>query len=82
MKHSKNSIIGKTVMSETGVPIGIIKKSLVDSISGKITSLLIDPSHTIDLTKYNQNKQGDIVLPIDFISPVRDVFVFEKDSWL
>ena len=82
MRKPKNSLIGKTVMSEAGIPIGVIKKSLFDVISGKITSLLIKPSHKIDPKEYKQNKQGEIVLPINRISSVQDVLVFEKNSCL
>ena len=82
MRKSKNSLIGKTVMNGKGIPIGVIKESLFDIDSGEITSLLINPSNKIDLKEYEQNKQGQIVIPIDCISTVQDVVVFEKDPLL
>ena len=82
MRKTENSLIGKTVMSGKGIPIGVINKSLVDAASGKITSLLVKPSHKIDPKEYMQNKQGEIVLPINCISPVQDVVVFEKNHYL
>lgn len=69
-------------MNEEGIPIGVIKKSLFDANSGKITSLLINPSQIIDPKEYIQNKDGEIVLPANCISPVQDVVVFEKNSCL
>jgi sporulation protein YlmC with PRC-barrel domain len=82
MRKTKNSLIGKTVMSGKGIPIGVIKKSLVDATSGKITSLLVKPSHKIDSKEYKQNRQGEIVLSVDCISPVQDVIVFENNPCL
>jgi sporulation protein YlmC with PRC-barrel domain len=82
MGKTKNSLIGKTALSERGIPIGVIKKSLVDAASGKITSFLITPSHQIDTKEYKLNKQGEIFLPVDCISTVQDIVVFEKNPFL
>lgn len=69
-------------MSEKGISIGVIKKSLFDSTSGKITSLLVKPSFKIDPKEFERNKQGEIVLPGDCISTVQDVVIFEKNPLL
>ena len=82
MRKSKKRLVGKTVMNEKGIPIGVIKKSLFDIDSGEITSLLVNPSSKIDLDEYIQNKQGEILLPIDSISTVQDIVVFEKNPFL
>jgi sporulation protein YlmC with PRC-barrel domain len=74
----KIELIGKTVMSEEGIPIGIIKKSLRNSVSGEITSILLEPSNDIDISNYKKNNQGRIILPFENISPVQDVIIIEK----
>lgn len=78
MEQIKNDLIGKTVMSEIGASIGVIKKSMVDSDSGKISSVLIDPSQEINPEKFRLNEQGDIILPYQDIFPVQDALVFEE----
>jgi len=82
MRKNRNSLVGKTVMNEKGIPIGVIKESLFDIKSGEIKSLLINPSNKIDLKEFKQNKQGQIILPVDCISTIQDVVVFEKDPLL
>jgi sporulation protein YlmC with PRC-barrel domain len=82
MRKTKNNLIGKTVMSENGILIGVIKKSLVNTGSGEITSFLITPSRKIDSKEYKKNKQGEIFLPVDCISTVKDIVIFEKDPIL
>ena len=79
MDLTKKELIGKTVMSGEGIPIGIIKKSLKDTESGEINSLLIEPSKEIDTTNYKKNNQGRIILPFENISPVQDVIIIEKE---
>lgn len=78
MDLTKKELIGKTVMSEEGIPIGIIKKSLRDTNSGEVTSILLEPSNEIDISNYKKNNHGRIILPIENISPVQDVIIIEK----
>ena len=79
MDLTKKELIGKTVMNEEGIPIGIIKNSLRNADSGKINSLLIEPSKEIDISNYKKNNQGRIILPFENISPVQDVIIIEKE---
>ncbi len=79
MDLSKKELIGKTVISEEGITIGIVKKSLVDRKSGEINYLLLKPSKEIDINNYEKNNQGRIILPFENISPVQDVIIIEKE---
>ena len=79
MYLSKKGLIGKTVMSEEGIPIGIIKKSILDVDSGEINSLLIEPSKEIDISNYKKNNKGRIILTFENIFPVQDVIIIEKE---
>ena len=75
----KKGLIGKTVMSGEGIPIGIIKNSLRNTDTGKINSLLIEPSKKIDINDYKKNNEGIIILPFENVSPVQDVIIYEKE---
>ena len=66
-------------MKEESITIGIIKNSLRNADSGKINSLLIEPSKEIDISNYKKNNQGRIILPFENISPVQDVIIIEKE---
>ncbi len=78
MELSKNELIGKNVMNEKGILIGIIKKSLLDINSGELSSILIEPSKEIDIENFQKNEHGKIVLPCECISQVQDVIIFEN----
>ena len=78
MEISEKELIGKTVMSEKGFPVGVIKKYLMDNISGELESILVEPSKEINSQEYKLNKQGDIILPLGCLSPVKDVVIMEE----
>mgnify|MGYP006283836525 CR=1 FL=1 len=78
MKSFEKELIGKKVMSDIGVPIGVIKESFVDSDSGEIQTVVLDPFQNINVEQFKHNEQGDIVLPAQDICSVQDMFVFEE----
>jgi sporulation protein YlmC with PRC-barrel domain len=78
MELTKNELIGKDVINEKGILIGIIKKSLLDTNSGELSSILIEPSKEIDIENFQKNENGKIVLPCECISKVQDVIIFEN----
>jgi len=79
MELSENDLIGKTVMSETGVSIGVIKKCLMESNAEDSGVILVSPSKGIDIFNYKTNTQGDIVIPLSNIAPIKDIVILEKN---
>ena len=79
MDLSEDELIGKTVLSEKGVPIGVIKKCLIESNAVDSESIIVSPSKEIEVRDYKSNTEGDIIIPLSRITPIKDVLIFEKN---
>ena len=75
MRVLENEIRGKTVMSEEGLYMGILRNSLVDERTGSMLSILVEPSEDIDPRLYNLDEMGHIVFPFESIKSVKDVII-------
>ncbi len=80
MELKNQKFIGKTVMSKEGFTIGQIQKIYKDKKIGGLKTMAIRPSDEIDMQRFTLDKHGDIILPIDELIQVRDVFIFEEIS--
>jgi sporulation protein YlmC with PRC-barrel domain len=75
MKITENELRGKTVMSEEGLYLGVLKNSTVDSKTGQLIGILIEPSDDIDPRLYHLDNQGHLVFPFNSIKSVKDVII-------
>ena len=75
MKVLENELRGKTVMSEEGLYLGILRNSLVDERTGKLINILVEPSEDIDPRLYHLDDMGHLVFPFDTIRSVKDVII-------
>ena len=75
MKISENELRGKSVMSEEGLYLGIMRNTLVDKKTGELKNLLVEPSDDIDPRLYHLDNQGYLVFPFDSIKSVKDVII-------
>ena len=75
MKITENDLRGKTVMSEEGLYLGVLKNSTVDSKTGQLIGILIEPSDDIDPRLYHLDNQGHLVFPFNSIKSVKDVII-------
>jgi len=75
MKVLESELRGKTVMSEEGLYLGILRNSLVDERTGSLLSILIEPSEDIDPRLYHLDDMGHLVFPFDNIKSVKDVII-------
>ena len=69
----------KEVMSSDGKRLGIVNNIVVDTATGKVVHLLVDPFGDEDeetiRKKYRTDSQGRIVLPFAKVKSARDVVV-------
>jgi sporulation protein YlmC with PRC-barrel domain len=79
MELLDEKLIGKMVLSEEGIPIGIIKKCLIEGKTEISGSILISPSKEIEVRDYKSNTEGDIIIPLSKIMPIKDILIFEKN---
>jgi sporulation protein YlmC with PRC-barrel domain len=75
MKITEDELRGKTVMSEEGLYLGILRNSTVDQKTGELINLLIEPSDDVDPRLYHLDKQGHLVFPFSSIKSVKDVII-------
>jgi sporulation protein YlmC with PRC-barrel domain len=75
MKITENELRGKSVMSEEGLYLGLMRNTTVDSKTGKLVALLVEPSDDIDPRLYHMDNQGYLVFPFDSIKSVKDVII-------
>ena len=75
MKLTENELRGKTVMSEEGLYLGVMRNSTVDSKTGALLSILVEPSDDVDPRLYHLDNQGHLVFPFESIKSVKDVII-------
>lgn len=75
MKITENELRGKTVMTEEGLYLGIMRNTTVDTKTGELVGLLIEPSDDVDPRLYHLDNQGHLVFPFDSIKSVKDVII-------
>ena len=62
-------------MSEEGLYLGIMRNATVDSKTGQLVGLLVEPSDDVDPRLYHLDNQGHIVFPFNSIKSVKDVII-------
>jgi len=75
MKVLENDLRGKTVMSEEGLYLGVLRNSTVDGKTGELDSILVEPSDDVDPRLYHLDNQGHLVFPFGSIKSVKDVVI-------
>ncbi len=75
MKITESELRGKTVMSDEGLYLGILRNSTVNDRTGKLANILIEASDDVDPRLYHLDKQGHLVFPFDSIKSVKDVVI-------
>ena len=75
MKITENELRGKSVMSEEGLYLGIMRNATVDSKTGQLVGLLVEPSDDVDPRLYHLDNQGHLIFPFNSIKSVKDVII-------
>lgn len=75
MKVTENELRGKTVMTEEGLYLGVLRNSTVDTRTGELVGILIEPSDDVDPRLYHLDQQGQLVFPFNSIKSVKDVII-------
>lgn len=75
MRITENELRGKTVMSEEGLYLGVLRNSIVEGKTGKLESILVEPSEDVDPRLYHLDNQGHLVFAFDTIKSVKDVVI-------
>jgi len=75
MKILEDELRGKTVMSEEGLYLGVLRNSTVDGKTGELQNILVEPSDDVDPRLYHLDEEGHLVFPFNSIKSVKDVII-------
>lgn len=75
MKVFESELRGKTVMSDEGAYLGVLRNCTANDKTGDLVSILIEPSDEIDPRLYHQDHVGHLVFPFESVRSVRDVII-------
>ncbi len=75
LRITESELRGKTVMSEEGLYLGIMRNTTVDSKTGQMLDILVEPSDDVDPRLYHLNDNGQLVFPFNSIKSVKDVVI-------
>ncbi len=77
MKRFASELRGKTVMTEDGQILGILADFIMDTRSGKIETMLVNPAENVETRLFKTDPQGRLVLGFKTMRAVKDVIVTE-----
>jgi len=75
MKHFATELRGKTVMTEDGQILGVLDDFLLETKTGRIQSLLVEPAESVETRLFKTDPHGRIILSFRSMKAVRDVIV-------
>jgi sporulation protein YlmC with PRC-barrel domain len=68
---------GKTVMTDEGQILGVVEDFIMDTRTGKIDSILVNPADTVEPRLFKTDPQGRLILGFRTMRAVQDVIVTE-----
>ena len=75
MKLFATELRGKTVMTEDGQILGVLSDMIMESKTGKITTLLVQPAATVEARLFKTDPEGRLILSFRSMKAVKDVIV-------
>ncbi len=79
MKITENDLRGKRVMSNEGMFIGTLRNITVNEKTGRLESIMVEPSDKIDSRLYHQDEQGYLLFPFESVKSVKDVIIIGEE---
>jgi sporulation protein YlmC with PRC-barrel domain len=75
MKIFESELRGKTVMSDEGGYLGVLRNCSANVETGDLVSIHVEPAEEIDARLFPNDESGRIKFPFNAIKAVRDVVV-------
>ena len=75
MKLFATELRGKTVMTEDGQILGILADFIMDTKTGRITSILVTPAESVESRLFKTDPEGRLILSFKSMKAVKDVIV-------
>ncbi|MFA5945035.1 MAG: PRC-barrel domain-containing protein [Candidatus Thermoplasmatota archaeon] len=75
MKVFESELRGKTVMSNEGGYLGILRNVSANVSTGDLVAIHVEPAEEVNAKNFPQDSQGRLQFPFTAIKAVRDVVV-------
>ncbi len=75
MKLFATELRGKTVMTEDGQILGVLADFIMDTKTGRITSILVAPAESVESRLFKTDPEGRLILSFKSMKAVKDVIV-------
>lgn len=75
MKLFATELRGKTVMTEDGQILGVLADFIMDTKTGKISSILVTPAESVEARLFKTDPEGRLILSFKSMRSVKDVIV-------
>lgn len=80
MKVFESELRGKTVMSNEGGYLGILRNVSANVATGDLVAIHVEPAEDVDARLYQQDTQGRMTFAFTAIKAVRDVVVVSTQA--
>lgn len=77
MKRFATDIVKRSVVTTEGELVGYVNNLVVDTDSGKIKTVLVNPSGNFKIAGFQKDSKGRYMIPLSSMRSFKDVFVLE-----
>jgi len=78
MRVVGKSLIGRNVVSDRGMVIGKLIDLSLEPMSGKVTTLIVEPSKDVNPKLFQLNEQGELIIPFTAVKAIKDVIIISE----
>ncbi len=78
MRVVGKSLIGRNVVSDRGMVIGKLIDLSLETMSGKVTTLIVEPSKDVNPKLFQLNEQGELIIPFTAVKAIKDVIIISE----
>lgn len=75
MRIFESELRNKSVMSDEGTYLGIVRNVTVNPTTGDLNHVLVEPSEEIDARLYERDNNGFLMFPFKTVRSVRNVVI-------
>lgn len=75
MKLFATELRGKTVMTEDGQILGVLADFIMDTRTGRIETMLVNPAENVETRLFKTDPHGRLILGFKTMRAVKDVIV-------
>jgi sporulation protein YlmC with PRC-barrel domain len=72
------NLSGKAVTGSDGAELGMLYNITMDIDTGRLDNLIIDPNEHIDVSGFDTDEQGRLLVPVGRVQAVKDQMIVER----